>query len=101
MATYTAQAYEQSDTAKTPKTTVTVGAADTSLVAANPSRVCVFIQNTHATQTVDLALGATAVAANGIRLPAAMALPLQITSFTGEIRAIASGAGTTVQVAEV
>lgn len=101
MSVRTGQGSTQNDTAVTPKGVVSVGAADQQIVAANAARSVVFLQNTHATQTVDLAFGATAVAGQGIRLPAAMALPVQITAFTGEIRGIASGAATTVQVIDV
>jgi hypothetical protein len=85
-------------TAITPKAVVSVGAADQQIVAAS-NRVAVWLSNTHATQTVDLAFGATAVAGQGIRLKAGETQ--KFCEFTGEIRGIASGAATTVGVIEV
>jgi hypothetical protein len=60
----------------------------------------VTICNDHATQVVYLALGATAVANQGIRLSAAGG-SYTTSAFTGAINAIATGAGTVVTFAEV
>jgi hypothetical protein len=90
----------QSDVAKTPAGSASIGGTSATVVAANPARVEVTIVNTHATQTADLALGATAVAGTGIRLNAAGG-SYTTKSYTGIITAIASGAGTTLQYSEV
>jgi hypothetical protein len=98
VAVRTVQPFTQADTAKTSN--VSVGTSDTLVAATNPARVEIILTNTGA-NVVDVALGATAVAGQGIRLPVAMATPLSISDFTGEIRGIASGAGTTVQYADI
>lgn len=85
--------------AKNDGSTVTIGAASAALVAANPYRVEVFVKNTHASQTISLSLGGTAVADEGIVLRAGEGIVID--SFKGAITAIGSGAGTTVAVAEV
>ena len=68
-------------------------------VAENEERIEVFITNTHATQTLSLSLGGTAVAGSGIVLRSNESVV--ISSFTGAINAIGSGAATTVAIAEV
>lgn len=98
--TTTPNAVAQASAATTPKAAVTVGASDTSIVAANPQRVEVTIVNDHATQIVYLALGAAAVANQGIRLNAAGG-SYTTNAYTGEIRGIATGAGTVVVYSEV
>ena len=85
--------------AKNPASVVSIGTASAELVAVNEERIEVFIKNTHATQTVSLALGGTAVAGSGIVLTAGQ--DIVISSFTGAINAIGSGAATTVAIAEV
>jgi hypothetical protein len=97
---YTKDSFAKSDVAKTPKSAVTIGAADAAIVPTNADRVEVTICNDHATQTVYLALGAAAVANQGIRLNAAGG-SYTTQAFTGEIRGIASGAGTVVTFSEV
>lgn len=92
-------AVRKSSTANVANDVVTVGAASTEVLAANPQRVEAFISNTHASQDLDLSLGGTAVAGEGIRVEAGEVV--QITSFTGQINGIGSGAGTTVAIAEV
>lgn len=90
----------QSDTAKTPSAAVSVGAASSTVVPANPQRVEVTIVNTHATQTVDLTLGSPAVSGQGIRLNANGG-SYTTQAYTGIITGWASGAATTLQYAEV
>jgi hypothetical protein len=94
------QANVRQGTAKGGTGAVTVGAASAQIVAANDARVEVTICNDHATQVVYLALGATAVANQGIRLNAAGG-SYTTSSFTGAINGIATGAGTVVTFAEV
>lgn len=91
----------QSDTAKTPASTVTVGTSTTSLVAANPQRVEITICNDHATQVLYLSLGtAAAVASTGIRVNGAGG-SYTTRAYTGAIQAIASGATTVVTITEI
>lgn len=85
--------------AKNPGSVVSIGAASAALVAENEERIEVFITNTHATQTLSLSLGGTAVAGSGIVLRSNESVV--ISSFTGAINAIGSGAATTVAIAEV
>ena len=88
------------DEATTTHGAVSVGAASTSVAVANPDRIALFLQNDHATQVVYLSLGGTAVANQGIRLNAAGG-GVVISSYTGAVNAIATGAATGVLVAEV
>lgn len=83
-----------------PGKAVSVGAASTEVAAANPDRAEITVQNDHATQIVYLALGATAVANEGIRLNAAGG-SWTSQAFTGAVNAIATGAATGVLVTEV
>jgi len=78
---------------------VTIGASDAALVAGNSARVELFLQNDHASQDIYLSFGGTAQVNKGIRLKAG--LGIVITSYTGAVRAIASGAGTVVLIVEV
>ncbi len=94
------QVVAQTDTAKTPTGAVSVGTSSTQIAAANPARVELFVCNDHATNVVYLALGAAAVANQGIRLNAGGGSAV-ISSFTGQVNAIATGASTTVTVTEV
>lgn len=96
----TNQTITQTDTAKTPTSSVSVGTSSTQVAAANGARVELFLCNDHATQTVYLALGATAVANQGIRLNAGGG-SIVLSSFTGVVNAIATGASTNVTVCEV
>ena len=96
----TNQNISQTDTAKTPKSAVTVGASDTQIVPANGARVAVVICNDHASNILYLALGGTAVANQGIRVNAAGGTVF-LPEFTGEIRGIATGAGTVVTFSEI
>ena len=94
-------AIQRKDTANQPGTSVTVGAASATLLAANDTRAEVTICNDHATQVVYLKLAASAAEANkGIRLNAAGG-SWTSNAYTGEIRAIATGAGTGVTVTEI
>jgi hypothetical protein len=93
-------AVTQSDTAKTGGDAVTVGTSSTQLAAANGARVELFIQNDHASNTVYLGLGQAAVANKGIRLNAAGG-SIVLSSYNGEVNAIASGASTVVLVTEI
>jgi hypothetical protein len=79
---------------------VSIGGSDASLVAANPARAEITICNDHATQILYLALGETAVLNKGIRLNAAGG-SYTTTAFTGEIRAIATGAATVATYVEI
>ncbi len=90
----------QTDTAKTPCATVSVGTSSVEVVPANEQRVEITICNDHASQIVYLALGGAAVANRGIRLNAAGG-SYTTTSFTGAINAIASGAATGVSFTEI
>lgn len=83
-----------------PHGAVTVGTTAVQVLAANGARVDAFICNDHASQVVYLSLGGTAEANKGIRVNAAGGM-VRIGSFTGAISGIASGASTTVTVAEV
>lgn len=90
----------RSDVASVPHGAVTVGTTAVQVLAANGSRIEAFVCNDHASQVVYLSLGGTAEANKGIRVNAAGGT-VRIGSFTGAISAIASGASTTVTVAEV
>lgn len=90
----------QSDTAKTPSSSATIGVASAVVVPANPQRVEVTICNDHATQVAYLSLGGTAVANTGIRLAAAGG-SYTTQAFTGAINAIATGATTVLTFSEV
>lgn len=101
MANRVVEPVRQTDTATTPATSVSVGAATTSVVAANTGRVEITICNDHATQIAYLSLGAAAAVANtGIRLNAAGG-SYTTTSYTGAIQAIATGAATILTVTEI
>lgn len=82
---------------------VTIGAASVSVLVANESRKRVIIVNSHATQSVWLSLGATAVVGQGIYLApnggSFEIAPDEV--WTGQILGIASGAGTIVGVVEL
>lgn len=84
-------------------TSVTVGTSSSTLVSANGARKLLVITNDHATQIVYLRLGASAAVANqGIRLNAAGgSVTIRGDEYTGEVRAIASGASTVVTLSEV
>lgn len=100
MADRNSQPVVQSDTAKTPTSSATIGGTSAAVVPANAQRVEVTICNDHATQIAYLALGATAVLNQGIRLaPAGGSYTTQ--AFTGAINAIATGATTVLTFAEV
>lgn len=89
------------DTAINPGSAVSVGGSDTALVSANNGRAEITITNDHATQIVYLKLnGAAAELNKGIRLNAAGG-SWTTQAYTGAIRAIASGAATTVLVTEI
>lgn len=90
----------QSDTAKTGSSAVSVGTSTVQVAAANPRRVELFLQNDHATQVVYLGLGTAAVANQGIRLNAAGG-GIVLSSYSGAVNAIATGASTVVLVTEV
>lgn len=91
---------KQSDTAKQPGTAVSVGVASGVLVAANPDRVELTVCNDHATQIAYLRFGASAAVLNqGIRLGTGQVFTTS--AYTGEIRAIATGAATPVTIVEV
>jgi len=84
-------------------TQVNVGAASSSILAANTARRYALISNTHATQRLSLAFGAAAAADTGITLQAGQSY--EISEAAGnltlqEIRAWASGANTLVGVQE-
>jgi len=83
-----------------PGKAVSVGASTTEVAADNPDRAEITVQNDHATQIVYLALGAAAVANEGIRLNAAGG-SWTSQAFTGAVNAIATGAATGVLVTEV
>lgn len=95
------QPITQVDAAAQPGTSVSVGATSTVVAAANPARVEITITNDHATQILYLKLGAVAAEANkGIRLNAAGG-SYTTNAYTGEIRAIASGASTPALIVEI
>lgn len=100
MAFRTSYTIEQSDTAKTPHGSVTIGTSSAQVVPANSARVGVYICNDHATNTLYLSLGGTAVANQGIRLNAAGGTAF-IQEYSGVINGIASGASTVVCFSEV
>lgn len=99
MAVQTDQPLLQSDSAKAP-TFATIGAASGVVVAANTTRVGVYITNDHATQVLYLGFGAAAVVGSGIRVNAAGG-QVYIPNFTGAINGIATGAATNVCVQEI
>lgn len=81
---------------------VSVGAASAVIAAANISRTRLWITNTHATQTLSLSLGGTAVVGEGIHLLAAGGkVEIAGADWKGAVNGIGSGAATTVAVAEV
>lgn len=101
MANRVVEPVRQTDTATNPAISVSVGAADIQIVPANTGRVEITICNDHATQIIYLSLGgAAAVVSKGIRLNAAGG-SYTTTSYTGEIRAIASGAATVACITEI
>jgi hypothetical protein len=79
------------DTATNGGSEVTIGATSATLVAANTNRLQVVITNTHATQTLTLNYGGTAVAGAGIKVVAGQTWVED--KYLGQINAIASGAG--------
>jgi len=88
------------DTAFNPSSTVSVGVASGTLVAANPYRVEVYIKNVHATQAISLNLGTQAAVINeGIVLAAGEGIVID--TYKGAITAIATGAATTTAIAEI
>jgi hypothetical protein len=87
-------------TASAPAT-ATVGAASAVVVASNANRKGLVLQNTHTTQAVSFAIGTAAVAGSGITLAPNGVWEMDDRTFTtGEIRAIGSGAGTTIAIQE-
>lgn len=98
---FVTDAIRRKDAADEPGTAVTVGAASATIASANADRAEITIQNDHATQVVYLKLAASAAEANkGIRLNAAGG-SWTSSAYTGEVRGIATGAGTVVLVTEV
>jgi hypothetical protein len=89
----------RSDTAKNPKGKGTVTTASSTLIPANPDRLAAYVTN-NAEVTCWLALGATAVAKEGIRLGKEQ-LPLRIAGYSGVITAITETGETTVAWAEI
>lgn len=81
-----------------PGSAVSVGTSNTALVGANDRR-SVVLCNDHASNTIYLSLGGTAVANQGIRLNAAGGA-IKLDGYTGAVSAIATGASTAVTVAE-
>jgi hypothetical protein len=89
------------DSAFNTGSTTNIGAADAALVSANVHRSCLIITNGHATQTLSLALGATAVADSGIRLQPNQSIVFEGDNlYRGAVRAIGSGANTNALVTE-
>jgi hypothetical protein len=86
--------------AKTSKGKKTVKAESQELAPANASRRVLYISNTHATNKVWVALGATAAAEEGIYLVAASPT-VAITGYTGVVSVIASAEATVVSYSEV
>lgn len=86
--------------AKNPTSAVSVGTTSATVVAANADRIEVTICNDHATQILYLALGATAVVNQGIRLNAAGG-SYTTNAYTGIITGVATGATTPAIVVEV
>lgn len=86
-------------TAVTGAGSASVGTSSASAVAANENRIELFLANDHATQVIYLGLGVTAVLNKGIRLDPGQGIV--ISSFAGAIYAIATGASTTLTIAEV
>lgn len=80
---------------------VSIGAASATVAAASPSRTTLWIKNTHATQTLSLSLGGTAVAGEGIHLAAGEGIVITGAEWKGAVNGIGSGAATTTAVAEV
>lgn len=78
-----------------------VGTTSNQLVAANSNRKGLILTNTHATQTVSLGLGATAVANSGIILgPGGVWAMGEFDFTTVAVNGIASGAATNVAIQE-
>lgn len=90
----------QQAAAKASEGTVSVGAASTQLVAANPGRTGLYVSNTHATQDAYLSLGGTAISGRGIYLKAGGG-SAYIADYTGVVNAIAAGAATGLSFSEV
>jgi len=81
--------------------TSSVGVADQALVSQNFSRKGLILTNTHATQRVSLAFGATAVLDSGITIMPGQQWKMDEYSYSNSaIRAIASGAATVVSIQE-
>lgn len=87
----------QSDSAT--KTAVSVGAADTSIVAANQKRVEVTVCNDSA-NIIYLALGSAAAINQGVRVNASGG-SYTTSAFTGEIRGWATVGASTAVVSEI
>jgi hypothetical protein len=86
--------------ANQPGTSVTVGTSSSTVLAAYPARREAFITNDHASNILYLKYGSPAVAGQGIRVNPNGGTH-RVTSYTGIVSGIASGAGTGVPVAEV
>lgn len=86
-------------TAVTGAGSASVGTTSAVVAAANEKRIELFLTNDHSSQIIYLGLGTTAVANKGIKL--APGAGIVISSFAGAVYAVASGAATTLLIAEV
>lgn len=90
------------DTAEVPTAAVSVGAASTTIVPANPDRLEVTICNADATSSdlLYLSLGGTAALNTGIRVNA-QGGSFTIDTYTGAINGFATSASTPVTYSEI
>lgn len=80
---------------------VSIGTTSATVGAASPSRTRLWITNTHATQSLSLSLGGTAVVGEGIHLLAGQSVEISGAEWKGAVNGIGSLPATTVAVAEV
>ncbi|MCK6478980.1 MAG: hypothetical protein HUU06_00395 [Planctomycetaceae bacterium] len=82
------------------RTSATVGTSSGTLVSARSGRRGLWVQNRHATNSVYLRFEAAAATTSDWLLPPGGEFRAESINYEGEVRAIASGADTTVLVVE-
>lgn len=99
--TITADVTQTLDSVTPTHSSVTAGAASSTMLASNASRKTVIVTNTHATNRVTLKFGATAVLDTGITIMPGGAYSMgQLDYYNGQIDCIASGASTVLSIVE-
>lgn len=90
---------QRTDAAANPGSNVPIATSDTLVAAARPGRVLLILNNQDAANPVFLRFGTGAATAAGVRLAAGQTLTLD--AYTGEVRAIATGATVALGVADI